>query len=94
MWKKVGDRLIYDCGQCKENIFDVQDIEHLGSLPRTFSCNGCPARYTAEMVDGKLKVYRGGLRKPKKKAAAKAAVTPKPPEPGEGSEGSGEGSEG
>lgn len=68
----------YDCRICGENVFVVQSIEHLGSLPRTLTCAGCQTRYTVELgAGGKLRVYRGNLRKPKTVKATKAKTARK-----------------
>lgn len=81
MLKKILDRLIYDCGQCGENVFDVSDQEHIGELPFTFECAGCSSLYTAQLNEkGKFVVYRGKERKlqpkPAKEVAAVKEATP------------------
>lgn len=53
----------YDCRFCEENVFDVVDIEHLDTLPRTWTCSGCGRKYIGEFDDsGKLIVYQKGYR--------------------------------
>ena len=72
-----------DCKFCGENIFDVVDIEHLGTLPHTWVCSGCGREYKAELNhSGKLVVYRKG-RRPKslKRKPKKIEPAPGPEEP-------------
>jgi len=83
MLKKIEGRLIYDCGSCGENVFDVSSSENLADPPRTIVCNGCGSRFTAQLNQkGKLVVYRGGVRKPKKRRS-------KDEQPGQNEEGAG-----
>ena len=71
----------YDCHFCGENVFDVVDVEHLDTLPRTWVCSGCGREYTGELdEDGNLIVYQIGY----KRARALVALAPIPeviPEP-------------
>ena len=71
----------YDCHFCGENVFDVVDVEHLDTLPRTWVCSGCGREYTGELdEDGNLIVYQRGY----KRARTLVALAPIPevsPEP-------------
>lgn len=54
----------YDCRFCTENVFDVVDIEHLDTLPRTWVCSGCGRKYTGELdEEGRLIVYLKGYKR-------------------------------
>ena len=54
----------YDCRFCGENVFDVVDIEHLGTLPHTWTCSGCQRVYIGELDDsGNLIVYQKGYKR-------------------------------
>ena len=79
----------YDCRVCGENVFDVVDIEHLGTLPHTWTCSGCQRVYVGELDDaGNLIVYQRGYKRSAKvfKSLALVEPTPAPPaeEPSEG----------
>jgi len=63
-----------DCKFCGENVFDVVDIKHLDTLPRTWVCSGCGREYTGELNDlGELLVYQKGY-KPKPRQPQKTAA--------------------
>jgi hypothetical protein len=50
--------LRFDCKFCGENIFVVQDIDHLGGVPHKWKCCGCGRYYRANANDdGLLIVY-------------------------------------
>ena len=69
--------LRFDCKFCSENVFDVVDIEHLDTLPRTWVCSGCGRKYTGELDDsGNLIVYQKGYKRSASVYGAPALVEP------------------
>ena len=80
----------FDCKFCSENVFDVVDIKHLDTLPRTWVCSGCGREFTGELDEkGTLIVYQKGYkpkpRQPQKTAAPVpgSEIFPEPEEPTE-----------
>ena len=73
----------YDCQDCGENVFDVVDVEHLDTLPRTWVCSGCGREYTGERdEEGRLIVYLKGFEETAR-VYEETRLTPIESEPGE-----------
>ena len=69
----------FDCKFCSENVFDVVDIEHLDTLPRTWVCSGCGRKYTGELDEnGNLIVYQKGYKRSASVYKAPALIEPAP----------------
>lgn len=74
-----------DCRHCGENIFEVQDITHLGAIPHEWTCSGCGRVYVAKMNKaGGLVVYQRGY--PKAATVYKIPKSDPGEEPGNGDE--------